>query len=108
MKYEALRRVKCMGNRKVVSGSKEVVIGLGGSTTIVKGTCVGCGCVLTGNNRSLDSHMCKNCWMVEGAEIEAEDLREDSITEAERLAWFLGCSLAEAEQRLAKQRLASG
>jgi len=39
--------------------------------------------------------------MVESAEIEAEDIRDDSLTEAERLAEFLGCSLDEAEKRLA-------
>jgi siroheme synthase (precorrin-2 oxidase/ferrochelatase) len=73
-----------------VSKSKVVVVGLGCSTTVVKGTCVGCGCVLTVANRSLDSHMCRNCFMVGMAEIEAEDLREDSLTDAERLAKFLG------------------
>ena len=96
MKYEALRRVKRMREvdksrkTKDVSGSKEVVLGLGCSTTIVKGTCVGCGCVLTVVNRSMDSHLCKNCFMVEMAEIEAEDLRYDSMTDEERLADFLG------------------
>jgi hypothetical protein len=63
-------------------------------------SCIGCGSVLTVANRSLDSHMCKNCFMVESAEIEAEDIREDSLTEAERLAEFLGCSLDEAKKRL--------
>ncbi len=117
MKYETLRRVKMAGKRKVgknpkakdVSGSKEVVVGIGCSTTIVKGTCVGCGCVLNGSNCSAGSrmsHMCKNCDMVEMAEIVAEDMHEDSLTEAERVAEFLGCSLDEAEKRLAKQRLA--
>lgn len=94
MKYEALRRVKRMvgDSRKIkgVSGSKEVVVGLGCSTTIVKGTCVGCGCDLTESDRSWDSRMCKNCFMVEMAEIEAEDLRYDSMTDEERLADFLG------------------
>jgi len=52
--------------------------------------CSGCGCVLTAVNRSMDSHLCKNCFMVEMAEIEAEDLREDSLTDEERLAEFLG------------------
>jgi hypothetical protein len=88
--------------RKVgISGSKEVVVGLGCSTTVVKGCCVGCGCVLTVANRSLDSNMCKNCFMVNSAEIESEDRREDSLTEAERLANFLGCSLDDAKKRLA-------
>jgi hypothetical protein len=90
------------------SKTKEVVVGLGCFTVIVKGTCVGCGCVLTVVNRSFDSHMCKNCSMVDLAEIEAEDRREDSLTDAERLAEFLHCSLAEAEERLAKERLNSG
>jgi hypothetical protein len=106
-KYETLRRIKRASGSgksrdvKVVSKSKEVVVGLGCRSTVVKGCCVGCGVVLTFANRSLDSHMCKNCFMVDMAEIEAEDRREDSLSEAERLAAFLGCSLAEAEQRLA-------
>lgn len=97
MKYEALRRVKRVRGKvgasckvKGVSGSKEVVVGLGCRSTVVKGTCVGCGSVLTVENRSMDSHLCKNCFMVETAEIEAEDMREDSLTDAERLAEFLG------------------
>jgi hypothetical protein len=95
-KYEALRRVKraCVSGKickvKGVSKPKEVVVGLGCRSTIVKGTCVGCGCVLTESNRSLDSHLCKNCFMVDMAEIEAEDMREDSLTDSERLAEFLG------------------
>lgn len=52
--------------------------------------CVGCGCRLTDLNRSFDSCLCKNCWMVNLAEIEAEDRREDSLTDDERLARFLG------------------
>lgn len=81
MKYEALRRVKRV--RKVGKVRK---------TGVSKpcGVCVGCGCVLTVSNRSLDSHLCKNCWMVNLAEIEAEDLREDSLTDEERLREFLG------------------
>jgi hypothetical protein len=96
MKYEALRhvkRVRGVGVSRKIKGasvSKEVVVGLGCRSIIVKGTCVGCGCVLTDVNRSLDSHLCKNCWMVDLAEVEAEDLREDSLTDAERLAEFLG------------------
>ena len=73
MKYEALRRVK----RKVGEVRKTEV-------------CVGCGCRLTDLNRSFDSCLCKNCWMVNLAEIEAEDRREDSLTDDERLARFLG------------------
>lgn len=35
--------------------------------------CVGCGSSLTEFNRSIDSKLCKNCWMVNLAELEAED-----------------------------------
>jgi len=89
---------------KEVSDGWEVVGGVGCFTLVKKGCCVGCGCVLTVGNRALFSHMCKNCFMVEQAEIEAADEVEDSMTEAERLADFLGCSLAEAEKRLAQRR----
>ena len=62
MKYEALRRVK----RKVGEVRKTEV-------------CSGCGCCLTDFNRSIDSCLCKNCCMVNLAEIEAEDEAEDSM-----------------------------
>jgi hypothetical protein len=77
MKYEAMRRVK----RKV---------GEAGEIRKANAVCVGCGCLLTENSKSIDSHLCKNCYMVNLAEIEAEDLAEDSMTDNERLAKFLG------------------
>jgi hypothetical protein len=52
--------------------------------------CVGCGELLTPLNSSLDSKLCKNCFMVEMAEIEAEDLEEDSLTDEERTRRSLG------------------
>jgi|WetSurMetagenome_2_1015567.scaffolds.fasta_scaffold702806_1 hypothetical protein len=40
--------------------------------------CVGCGCFLTTANRSINSMLCKNCFMVDLAEVEAEDRRHDA------------------------------
>jgi hypothetical protein len=51
--------------------------------------CIGCGGILTVANRSLDSDLCKNCFMVNLAEIEAEDRKEDAMSEIERLYRFL-------------------
>ena len=75
---------------KKIPEGKELVCGLGCYTIVTKGCCVGCGEVLTPANKSMDSHMCKNCFMVEMAEIEAEDEREDSMTDDERLDEFMG------------------
>lgn len=92
LKYETLRRIKRACNvgvshkAKSDCESKEVVSGLGCRSVVIKGVCVGCGSPLNKSNSSLDSHLCKNCFMVDLAEIEAEDLREDSLTDAERLA----------------------
>ena len=78
MKYEALRRIKCkVGKRKVKVASKVVA-------------CSCCGCVLTDVNRSFEPCLCKTCFDAEMAEIAAKDELEDSMTEAERLAEFLG------------------
>jgi hypothetical protein len=74
MKYEALRRVK----RKV------------GTVRKVGKVCPGCGCRLTEDNKSMNSHFCKNCYMVKLAEIEAEDTAEDSMTDSECSAKLLG------------------
>jgi hypothetical protein len=46
--------------------------------------CVGCGCVLTVSNRSLDSQLCKICWMVELALIEQEDRHVMQLIDEER------------------------
>ena len=118
-KVASRRRVGIPAKRKwsVTVKSKEVVVGLGGSTIVDKGCCVGCGCVLTVANRSVESNTCNSCFMVGMAEIEAEDRREDSsflVTEnfakffgcdfykaEECLAWFVHCSFIEAEARLA-------
>jgi hypothetical protein len=51
--------------------------------------CVDCGCDLTVVNQSLDSGLCKNCFMVNLAEIEAEDREEDALSEIDRLKRFL-------------------
>jgi hypothetical protein len=52
--------------------------------------CFGCGCVLTKDNKSFDSCLCKTCFDVDMAELVDEDMREDSMTDAERLAEFIG------------------
>jgi hypothetical protein len=52
-------------------------------------SCVGCGCRLTEINRSMDTSLCNNCWMVNLAEIEAEDRKEDAISNEERIKRFL-------------------
>jgi hypothetical protein len=80
-------------SRKKYSGGV-VWIGSGGNLKVSKGfdskavVCIGCGCSLTAHNQSLDSSLCKNCFMVELAEIEAEDRREDSMSDMERLVKF--------------------
>ena len=74
MKYETMRRIK----RQV------------GEVRKVGDVCSRCGCRLTKHNRSPDTHSCEACFHVEMAEIEAEDLAEDSLTDSERLANFLG------------------
>lgn len=53
--------------------------------------CARCGCQLTNGNRSFDSRLCKVCFDVEVAEVSSEDMYEDSLTDSERLAKFLGC-----------------
>ena len=71
--------------------------------------CSVCGVSLDVGNRCLyEAGICKSCSDAEYADIEAEGYYEDSLSEAERLAEFLFCSVAEAEQVLAKQRLGSG
>ena len=45
--------------------------------------CSGCGCVLTKDNKSFDSCLCKTCFDVDMAELEAEDIEEDSMAVAE-------------------------
>jgi hypothetical protein len=70
--------------------------------------CSVCGISLNGSNRCFESGVCKSCSNAEYADIEAEDRRWDLLTDAERLAGVLFCSLAEAEQILAKQRIDSG
>ena len=88
---------------KRVRGSKEVVVGLGCSTIVAKGHCVGCDVVLTVDNQSLDSHLCKNCFMVESAEIEAEDMCEDSLAIAELssvVCALCGCSLSSENRSM--------
>ena len=45
------------------------------------GRCVGCGSRLTVANGSLDSLLCKNCFMVDLAEVESEDKTEDTFAE---------------------------
>ena len=52
--------------------------------------CCRCGCHLTKHNRSSDSHLCRLCFNIEMAEIEAHDIAQDSMTDDERLADFLG------------------
>jgi len=114
MKYEAKRRVKQMKKRdesrkvkpvsvpkmpksyscskdvpKDLPKDKEVVTGIGCSVVVDKGCCVGCGCLLTHENKSLDDDMCKNCYMVDVAELAADDEREDSMTDEERLDDFM-------------------
>ena len=93
MKYEALRRVKRMREVGKVKGV----------SVVAKRVCVGCGCPLTSVNRSLDSHLCKNCFMVSMAEIEAEDMREDSlaIDELSSVVCVLcGCSLSSENRSM--------
>jgi len=52
--------------------------------------CSHCGCLLTSVNRSFGSRLCRVCFDADMAELAAEDAREDSLTDAERLAEFLG------------------
>lgn len=52
--------------------------------------CSVCGCLLTKDNKSPDSCLCKRCFDKDMAELETEDLAEDSLTDEERLADFLG------------------
>jgi hypothetical protein len=112
MKYEALRRVKQVnkGNKsrkvklpkmpefyscfddipKDLPKEKEIVSMIGGFAVVDKGCCIGCGCLLNPSNRADLAHMCKNCFMVEMAENEAADEREDSMSDDERMDEFLG------------------
>jgi len=52
--------------------------------------CCVCGCSLNKDNKSPDSRLCKRCFDKDMAELEAEDLAEDSLSDSERLADFLG------------------
>jgi hypothetical protein len=52
--------------------------------------CSICGHSLNESNKSPDSDLCRKCFDVDRAELEAEDLAEDSMTDDERLADFLG------------------
>ena len=86
MKYEALRRIRRVRGTKI------------GSVR-----CGGCGSVLSDSNRSLDPHLCKNCFMLAMAEIEAEDRAEDSsFLDTDNFASFLGCGFYEAQDRMAE------
>lgn len=52
--------------------------------------CRVCGSSLNKSNRSFDSCLCKACFKADMAKLKAEDLAEDSMTNEERLADFLG------------------
>ena len=52
--------------------------------------CCGCGCSLNKGNKSSDLRFCRSCFDADMADLKAEDLAEDSMTDAERLADFLG------------------
>jgi hypothetical protein len=52
--------------------------------------CVSCKVELNVYNTSLDYSLCKNCFLVDMAEIEAEDREEDACSKIGRLQRFLG------------------
>ena len=52
--------------------------------------CKSCGCTLEMNNKSFDSDLCKACFDSDMADLEDEDMAEDSMADDERLADFLG------------------
>ena len=52
--------------------------------------CSVCGCRLVKGNRSIDARLCEFCFSTDLAELEDEDMLEDSMSDSERLAEFLG------------------